>query len=216
MSISPLTGIGSAGVGGSGIGDYGLGGNLGYCELLSWTPSLQTNSSGAFSGSPAIRLTVTNDGGGAGTYVTSGSPSWTSATGSVSFECRFISSSANTSTGGIYLVQGVTEMIGLIYFVQTGVLYDFIGATNVATGLTGGENYTFGFKLNQAAGTCTFSDSEGNSGSLTVNGAYSNATASFFSTASNTAVSEVHVHEVNAHTEAFWLPASQGGYCDYI
>lgn len=183
-----------------------------FCAFMTWTPALETNSTGAFSGS---ELTITNDGGGAGSYVTSGDTTWTSSSGDVSIECRFKSSSAGTTTHNIYIIQGVTSVCALSYQVNTAVLYDIVAASNVETGLTGGENYTFGIKLNQAAGTATYSDSEGNSGSLAVDAAYNNATASLFATGGGTQTSEVGVHELNIGNEAFWLAASSGKYCDY-
>lgn len=214
MPISPSTAIGSNGIGSLGIGSGGLSASA-FCPLLTWTPSVETNSSGAFSGTPAIRLTITNDGGGAGSYVTYGLPQWISATGKVSAELRFISSSANTSTHNLYIQQGVTTICALSYRPSTQVLYDLVGLANVATLLTGGEGYTFNIVLDQAAGTATFEDSEANSGSITVNGAYDNSLATFWMTGGGTGVSEIGVHEINAGTQAFTLASSDGKYCDY-
>lgn len=215
MSISPNVGIGHGYIGESGLGSNGISAN-GFCPLLTWTPSLETNSSGAFSGNPAIRLTITNDGGGAGSYVTYGLPQWTSATGKVSGELTFISSSADTSTHNLYIQQGVTTICALSYQPATQVLYDLVGAANVATGLTGGEGYTFNIVLDQSAGTATFEDSEENSGSITVSGSYDNSVSTFWMTGGGTATSEVGVHDINLGTQVFTLGTSEGRYCDYV
>lgn len=183
-----------------------------FCSIMTFTPAVETNSSGAFSG---IRLTVTNNGVGDGTYVTAGDTSWTSANGKVSAELTYISSSAGTSSHRLYLGQGVSTIIGLAYFDSTKVLSDVVSSTNLVTGLTGGSGYTFNIVLDQSAGTATYEDSEGNSGSLTVDGAYSNTTASIWGVGGNTTASEVIVQDVNLGSQAFTLASSVGKYCDY-
>lgn len=179
------------------------------CSLMSWLDALTTNCSASFVGN---ELTITNDGGGTGSYFGAGQSTWTESSGIISGECRFKSDTAGTSTTNLYIVQGATIITALSYNNSTKVLFDIQASANVATGLTGGANYTYGIKFDQA-GTATFSDSEGNSGSLGVDVAYSSATASFWSTGGGTGVSEVAVSETALGQGPFWLPASEGSWC---
>jgi len=184
-----------------------------FCSIMDWTTSFAMNSLGVVSG---VELTVTNDGGGGGFYTTIGDTSWTSQTGLVSGECRFKSDTLTTSETFLIIGDGAqTSYSWLIYKNATKVLYDNVGGVNVATGLTGGANYTWGIKFNQATGTATWSDSENNSGPLTVDASYDNTVASYWATGGSTSANEVVVSETNLGNTDFWLPESSGRFCDY-
>jgi hypothetical protein len=183
----------------------------GFCSVLSYTQTFALNSSGVFSGS---QLTVTNDGGGAGQWFSQGDTTWINSSDLVSGEARFKSDTATTTETNLIFGQGATAICRLTFINATKVLYDAVGTVNVATGLTGGADYTWGIKFNQSNGTATWSDSEANSGSLTVDAGYNSASASTWSNGIITGISEVGVAEYNVGQEEFWLAASEGTYCE--
>lgn len=191
-----------------------------YCSDMTFTEAFALNSSGAFDG---MELTVTNDGGGLGNYYAASDVGWTSASGKVSVELTF-DSSTDLSNGGVFigLVHGDSTIVtALEYLPFSGRIKDVVDDSTLATVSPTIGQFTLGVTLDQATGTATYSyklddatEATANA-SLTVDGAYNNTNASFLVIGSNTPTSGVNVVTVNSGQAAFVTNVDGNGYCEY-
>lgn len=219
MTISPLEGIGNNRTGNAGISISGISGNVEFCDIMTFTPVIETNSTGVWSG---MQLTVTNDGVGAGIYQTVSDQSWTSANGKVSAEIKF--NSATITSGTIVSVgfrQGINNMALVGYIAATGQIFDQIASTVLETiSPTIGE-FVLGITLDQSAGTATYSyklndsASPSSNAATSVSGTYNNASATTLYTPVNTPTSGVVVITANSSQTAFVTNVDGQGYCSY-
>lgn len=190
---------------------------------MTWSEVLATNASGAFgTGDNSRRLTITNDGGGFGNYYLTSNQSWTSSTGKVSVEFKFISQ----STGGaldpfIGFIQGSTNIAAVSYDSGTGGLSDAVGMSSIATISPTIGQFSVSVTLDQAAGTATVSyklsdsDTPTTLASLTVDGSYNNANPILAVFGGNVATGESGVIEYNSGQELFETFANGEGYGAY-
>ena len=76
-----------------------------FCTPMTYTEAFVSNSSAPAptSTSDGQQFTVTNTGGGAGSYVVSGDTKWRSTTGKISYEMLW-NSSTDITDGGIGLI----------------------------------------------------------------------------------------------------------------
>lgn len=191
-----------------------------YCSVMTFTPLVQVNSSGVVSG---MQLTITNNGGGVGNYLTGGDTDVTSASGKLSFEYKF-NSLSDKSAGGLSLliIQAGVPAIYIFYDFVSGNLRDELNGSAVLANFAAVDGETgIGITLNQAASTATYSYKLDNvtaptaNAALTVAGTYNNAVASKVVWGMGTAIGAVGVITLNAYTELFVTNVDGLGYCEY-
>lgn len=191
-----------------------------FCSAMTFSEAVATNSDGVLvNNATGQQLTVTNDGGGYGVYILLSSQSWSSTTGTVSFELLWNSSTdvTNGEIGlGIYNA-GATNAIQLSYFPATGILQDVIASSTLATFSAVQGSYRMGIKLDMGAGTATYQDNHStpHSGSLSVAGDFDNSNPFNFVFYANTPTSGVTVVTAATGTVPFVLAQSNNRWCEY-
>lgn len=191
-----------------------------YCSAMTFSEAVATNSAGVLvNGASGQQLTVTNDGGGAGIYILLSTQSWSSTSGTVSFELLWNSATDVTSGEiglGIYNA-GATNAAQISYFPATGILQDVIASSTLATFSAVQGSYRMGIKLDMSAGTATYQDNHStpHSGSMSVAGDFDNANPFNFVFYANTPTSGVTVVTAVTGTTQFVLGQSEGRWCSY-
>ena len=184
---------------------------------MTFTPAATINSSGAFSGGSgsAQRLTVTNTGGGVGLYIALSDQEWTSNTGKVSAELQFVSNSGSIDMNQGFQQLGMGSPCG-VYITSAGggELRDITTGLTLES-ITIDPDYVCGAQLDQAAGTATYADSNGNTGALAVDAGYNNANPTKLLGSINTSSGGSGVADWNTGNVAWQLPQSEGRHCDY-
>lgn len=191
-----------------------------YCSAMTFTESFALNSSGVLANNATgQQLTVTNDGGVGGFYFLLSNQTWTSTSGSVSFELLFNSASdvTNGEIGIAIFQSGMANEVHLAYFPASGILKDVVADSTLATFTASQGSYRMGIKLDQSAGTATYQDNHStpHSGSLSVAGTYDSADPSYFLFYANTPTSGETVITAITGSTAFDLSQSEGRWCDY-
>jgi hypothetical protein len=153
-----------------------------FCSIANFsTELLADNASGGFNQETGV-LTVTGlGGGGNGTYFAGAmSDGWTSATGEVCFALGLTTTSGATGHISLFFSHAAMSTIaGAQALLASNKMFDGItevqadGGGDISPVVAG--TYWVGIKLNQAAGTASWKDTNGNTGTLTVAGTYNNA-----------------------------------------
>ncbi len=141
------------------------------CTVLTLASLFQSNQTVTFPAPNSVEATNDGVGGGAGVVSDTGS-TYTSAVGIAHLEAYYDSSSgsiASTIGNAGFSDESNNLICAAAFFLGSGVLLDVNSGSPLATSQTFTPGvYKIAYDLNNATGTATYQDSNGNSGALTV------------------------------------------------